>query len=86
MNFHDYMLDISVSKNIELSNFDLQWLHKQMKLIPVDLRRNVMHSYIDVWAKEMAECDRSIARMNAGRRTANIWLREYIDERNNQIL
>lgn len=82
MNWVNYVLELGRCKNIELINYDTQWIMKLLVNIPYDLREKTLQTYIDVWATAMSECDRPIAAMNVGRRAANIYLRELIDERN----
>ena len=86
MKFPDYMAHLCAPHQIELLDFDLKGIGKLIQQIPYDLRRDVMSQYVDVWARAMSECDKPIRAMNVGRRAANIYLRELIDERNSKVL
>lgn len=82
MNWINYVTELGKAKNIDLINYDTQWIMQLLANIPYDLREKTLKTYIDVWSSAMSECDRPIAAMNVGRRAANIYLRELIDERN----
>ncbi len=73
-------------RNISLLNFDIEWIAQLLPSIPYNLRDKTLLTYIDVWSTAMSECDKPIQAMNVGRRAANIYLRELIDERNSKVL
>ena len=72
----------NIKISLPLSKADILFIEKLLKFISYDKRHIVMKTYIDVWHKAMAECIRPIAAMNVGRRAANTYLRDLIDERN----
>jgi hypothetical protein len=86
MKFPEYIENLCADNQIDFIKGDLQFLHQSLTRIPYDLRRSIIHQYIDAWSTAMSECDRPIAAMNVGRRAANIYLRELIDERNSKVL
>lgn len=73
------MQDLASKHNIQLKNFDLNWVRKNLYDVPFPFRRQVMHLYIESWAEGMRACNDEIKKMNAGRAAANKWLREYVN-------
>lgn len=86
MKFPEYVAKLCAENKIEFIKGDLEFLHKNLTYIPFDLRRITIHQYIDAWSNAMSECDNPIKAMNVGRRAANIYLREFINERNSKVL
>lgn len=86
MTFTEHIVKLCEENDVEFIHGDLEYLHKSLMRIPYDLRRPVIHQYIDVWSTAMAECEQPIKAMNVGRRAANTYLRELIDERNSKVL
>jgi hypothetical protein len=81
MKWMEFIKEVAEFRNIYLLSFDIEWLGRLLPRIPYDLRDEILITYIDVWSTAMAECDKPIQAMNVGRRAANIYLRELIDER-----
>lgn len=86
MKFPDYIAQLYIQHKINFIKGDLEYLHKMLINISFNLREDVIHQYIDVWSTAMAECTQPLKAMNAGRRAANTYLREFIDERNSKVL
>ena len=81
MKWIEFIKEVAEFRGIVLLSFDIEWLGRLLPTIPYDLRDEILITYIDVWSTAMAECDKPIQAMNVGRRAANIYLRELIDER-----
>ena len=86
MSWKNFIKEVAEFRRIELLNFDIEWLSRFLPNIPYNLRDQTLLIYIDVWSTAMSECDKPIQAMNVGRRAANIYLRELIDERNSKVL
>jgi len=84
--WEEFVKEVAEFRGIVLLSFDMDWLGRLLPNIPYNLRDKTLITYIDVWSSAMSECDKPIQAMNVGRRAANIYLRELIDERNSKVL
>jgi hypothetical protein len=86
MKWTDFIKEVAEFRGIDLLSFDIEWLGRLLPNFSYDVCDHILITYIDVWSTAMAECDKPIQAMNVGRRAANIYLRELIDERNSEVL
>jgi hypothetical protein len=71
-------------KGIELLRDDVKFIKAALAKVPYNSRRSVLERFSEQWLLGMAKCDIVYRRQNLGRRRANIWLREFIDDRHIQ--
>ncbi len=67
------------TKGIKLHRDDIVFIKRCLGCIPYNQRRNTLEKYAEIWLKAMNETDKVIAKQNVGRRKANIFLRELVE-------
>jgi hypothetical protein len=70
------------TKGINLHKDDIAFIKCCLGYIPYNERRKTLQKYAEIWLKAMNETDKVIAKQNVGRRRANTWLREMIENGN----
>ncbi len=60
--------------NINLLPDDLKHIRKCLSLIPHHQQREILHKYVEIYKRIMAECDCEISAQNLARRSANLFL------------
>jgi hypothetical protein len=68
--------DLAKTRGIHLLKDDFNYLRERLSRLPAHEKNKVLVEYIDVWCKEMADCDSFILKQNHGRCAANQWIRE----------
>lgn len=65
------------SLGIELLRDDIKFIKAQLLQIPQHLAKPTLKKYADTWLSAMSQCDNVTRKQNAGRLSANIFLREH---------
>lgn len=66
-------------KGITLQPEDLKHINKCLRSIPKTQQKAVIKRYIDLWVHTMASCEKPLQAHNKGRRKANLYLLDVID-------
>lgn len=70
MNFTNY----AAQEGLHLLKDDINYIRKEVKPLPKDLRKATMLAYIECWLKAMAQEPVEHKRQSKGRYAANSWL------------
>lgn len=64
---------------IELLRDDIRFIKQQLLGIPEHVRKAVLKKYSEIYLQAMADCDNVTRQQNVGRRAANLFLLELVE-------
>ncbi len=64
---------------LKLLKDDMKFIEKILSHMPYNEHKRLLTQYTVIWRDSMAECKNSRSAMNLGRRTANNYLRDYVN-------
>jgi hypothetical protein len=73
-----HFVDATKILGIKLLDKDIEFIDGVLDAIPYDKRHDVLQHYIDIWLRMMGECENPVAAENFGRRSANLYLLEFL--------
>lgn len=66
---------------LKLLKDDMKFLEKILSHVPYNEHKRLLTQYSVIWCDAMAECKKPLSAMNLGRKAANIYLREYVNDK-----
>jgi hypothetical protein len=67
--------------NIQLLPDDLKHIRKCLASIPHHKQKEILHKYVEIYQRVMAECECDISGQNLARRSANLYLLGVVSDR-----
>lgn len=67
--------------NINLLPDDLKHIRKCLSRIPHHQQREILHKYVEIYKRIMAECDCEISAQNLARRCSNLYILGVVSDR-----
>lgn len=67
--------------NIQLLPDDLKHIRKCLSRIPHHQQCEILHKYVEIYKRIMAECDCEIAAQNLARRSSNLYILGVVSDR-----
>ena len=66
-------------KNIQVLRDDLKFIRESTHCYKYEFRKTILKRYCDEWLRGIDEQPIAALKQTSGRRRANIWLREYVE-------
>ncbi len=74
-------IDHCKQDNINLLPDDLKHIRKCLSHLPNHQQREILHKYVEIYKRIMAECECPIAAQNLARKSANLYLLGVVSDR-----